>query len=593
MDETFSLLVHATHEAGVKVGGIGAVIDGLLRAESYQQHVARTLLVGPMNASDPTEMERLFNVRNGLTVRYSSLHGIFDGVPESQRRALQQVEQTFAVGLLYGVRRFGAYEHEILLVDVTNPDVQQANQFKFDVWQHYGLNCARYDWHPEFAHYFAIAAPLFAAIKAIGATTGLASTQKLMIAHEWMGLPLVFAAQMSEPGQWRTIFYAHEMATARLLVETHSGHDTRFYNALFQAKAWGLALEDLFGNQDHFFKHRIIQQAIHCDSIFAVGDLVVDELRFLGGAMEHAHIDLVYNGVPAAPITVAEKLTAKGRLQAYCQNLLGYAPDYVFTHVTRLVPSKALWRDLRVLEHLDALVHSVGKRAVHLILSTSAPTGRRGEWVHAWEQQYGWPVGHRADNGDLLDQEVPFFFQAVEPFNQRATATQAVLINQFGWNQALIGTRMPAEMEFSDLRQGSDLEFGQSIYEPFGIAQVEPLSFGALCCVSNVCGCVGFAERVANGLAQLPNLVLANYVSLPQGHWLNSPYDALLIDQGMRDWIENVNSAAVARTIFARLPQDKVQLQQLLEVGQVAAQGMSWDAVVDQYFLPGLQRARN
>ena len=34
--------------------------------------------------------------------------------------------------------------------------------------------------------------------------------------------------------------------------------------------------------------------------MFAVGDLVVDELRFLGGVFAAAPIDLVYNGVPAA-----------------------------------------------------------------------------------------------------------------------------------------------------------------------------------------------------------------------------------------------------------------------------------------------------
>ena len=39
---------------------------------------------------------------------------------------------------------------------------------------------------------------------------------------------------------------------------------------------------------------------------------------------------------------------------------------------------------------------------------------------------------------------------------------------------------MPADMEFLDIRRGSDLEFGQSIYEPFGIAQVEPLTYGAI-----------------------------------------------------------------------------------------------------------------
>lgn len=590
MADPLPLVVHATHEAGVKVGGIGAVLDGLLGARSYNEQVPRTVLAGPLNAGDSVEMERLVSPRNGLTIHYSSLHGKFDGVPEAQRVALQQVEQTFAVALLYGTRRFGQYHHEVLLVDVTNPNRQQVSSFKFYVWQHYGLDCGRYEWNPEFNHYFTIAPPLFAALKAIDADAGLGPGEKFIIAHEWLGMPLVFAAQLTDPGQWRTVFYAHEMATARLLIEGHSGHDTRFYNALFKAKEWQLNLEALFGNQDDFFKHAILKQAARCDNIFAVGDLVVEEMRFLGGPVGRANIDLVYNGVPAAAITPLEKLESKRRLQKYCENLLGYVPDYVFTHVTRLVLSKALWRDLRVMEHLDGLLRQAGKQAVLFVLSTSVPAGRRPEWVHAWEEQYGWPVGHRGDNGDLLDQEVGFFFDGIEPFNARAQASRTVLVNQFGWSRDRCGQRMPAEMEFMDIRKGSDLEFGQSIYEPFGIAQVEPLSFGALCCVSNVCGCVGFVSRAAGGLGNAPNLVVADYTSLPQGYWLGSPYDALAINRGVRDWIESTNSAAVAQTIFERLPHGPQQIEALLAHGQEIAHRMSWEVVVNDYLLPGLRK---
>ena len=591
MSEMIPLVVHATHEAGVKLGGIGAVLDGLLGADAYSQQVGRTVLVGPMNFADSIEMERLLSPRNGLTLRYSSMHAVFDGVPEQQRAALQQVEQTFQVALLYGVRTFGRYRHEIVLVDVANPNQQQVNSFKFNVWQQYGLDSGRYGASAEYNHYFTIAPPLFAAIKAIEADAGLSANQKFIVAHEWLGMPFVFAAQMTDPDQWRTIFYAHEMVTARLLIEENGGHDTRFYNTLYKANELGLSLETLFGNQDHFFKHPILHQAIRCDNIFAVGDLVVDELRFLGGAMRHANIDLVYNGIPAVNIGVDEKLAAKGRLQQYCANLLGYTPDYVFTHVTRMVPSKALWRDLRVMEHLDSMLQSAGKRATLLVLSTSLPAGRRPEWVRAWEAQYGWPVGHRGDNGDLIDQEATYFFQGVAPFNARARNSQVVLINQFGWSRERCGDRMPADMEFMDIRKGSDLEFGQSIYEPFGIAQVEPLSFGALCCVSNVCGCVGFAARAAEGLAQLPNLVVADYVTLPYGQWLHSPYDALRIDHGMRDWIETNNSATTAATIFERLPKTKQEVAALLQQGQQVAQRMSWEVVAHDYLLPGLRRA--
>jgi hypothetical protein len=304
-------------------------------------------------------------------------------------------------------------------------------------------------------------------------------------------------------------------------------------------------------------------------------------------------IDLVYNGVPAPDTTLLAHLESKRRLQLYCERLLGYVPDYVFTHVTRLVLSKALWRDIRVMEHLDGLLQSEGKRAVLFVLSTSAPAGRRPEWVAAWEAQYGWPVGHRGDNGDLIDQEVSFFFDGVEPFNQRGGPSRVVLVNQFGWSQDRCGARMPAEMEFIDIRQGSDLEFGQSIYEPFGIAQLEPLAFGALCCVSNVCGCVGFVQRAAQGLATLPNLVVADYVSLPPGYWLGSPYDALGIDRDVRDWLEAGNSAATAQTLFERLPRTRRDQEALLERGQAVARRMSWEVVASDYLLPGLRKLQN
>lgn len=591
MSEIISLVVHATHEAGVKLGGIGAVLDGLLGADAYNRSVERTVLVGPMNVNDSTEMDRLVSPRNGLTIRYSSMHAIDDGVPDAKRLALQLVEQTFQVAVLYGVRRFGPHEHEVILVDASQPNQQQIDSFRFHVWQNYGFDSARYQWNPECNLYFTIASPLFGALKAIGAGEGLARDEKFIIAHEWLGMPFVFAAQMTEPDAWRTIFYAHEMATARILVEGHGGHDTRFYNVLAKAKDWELDLSALFGNQDHFFKHPILHQAIRCDNIFAVGDLVVDELRFLGGAMRQATIDLVYNGIPAATIDLAEKQRSKERLQRYCENLLGYKPDYVFTHVTRMVLSKALWRDLRVMEHLDHHLQAAGQRAVLFVLSTSVPAGRRPEWVAAWEAQYGWPVGHRSDNGDLIDEEVNYFFHGVEPFNQRAQNSQVVFVNQFGWSQDRCGERMPDDMEFMDIRKGSDLEFGQSIYEPFGIAQVEPLSFGALCCVSNVCGCVGFAERAAAGLENLSNLIVADYVTLPYGQWLGSPYDALRIDQGMRDWIEGNNSAATAATIFERLPKNEEEQMALLARGQAVAQQMSWEVVVDEYLLPGIRRA--
>jgi len=113
------LIVHATHEAGVKFGGIGAVLDGLLGAPAYNQHVSRTILVGPVDTSSPAEMERLIAARNQLEILYD---GPGEGRATAWREddvsaALAEIERAYGVKLLYGTRAFGPSRHEVLLVD--------------------------------------------------------------------------------------------------------------------------------------------------------------------------------------------------------------------------------------------------------------------------------------------------------------------------------------------------------------------------------------------------------------------------------------------------------------------------------------------
>ncbi len=625
MSNPIPLVIHATHEAGTKVGGIGSVLKGLLGAKEYNEQIARTILAGPMFGWDALQMERLTSADNGLQIRYSSLHGIFHGISEAVQLALRTVEQTYQVGILYGVRRFGEVEHEVLLVDASNPSLEQVSSFYFYLWEHNGIESQRYEHDYEYSLYVSIAQPIFEGLKALEVDAGLAPNERVIIAHEWLGMPVVFAAQMNEPEQWRTVFYAHEMATARLLVEGHSGHDTRFYNVMLRARESHLPLETLFGDQGAHFKHAIVRQAVHCDAIFAVGDLVREELRFLGGPFANCRIDLVYNGIDAEVNTAAERRNSRRRLREYCNRLLGFKPDYVFTHVARLVPSKALWRDTRVMMHLEQLLRSAGRKAVLFVLATSQPAGRPAEQVQRWEALYGWPVEHRADNGDLIGEEAPFFFGSVEPFNHFARNSRIVLVNQFGWSRELCGTRMPAAMEFQDIRRGSDVEFGQSIYEPFGIAQVEPVNFGAIACVSNVCGCIGFLEQGARELAGrgllagetvdgqplrteadggwpagpgestfindkgFP-LVVADSIGLPEEEAPGSAQEALAIDRKMRENIEVRNAEVTARQIFERLPSPRGRVAERIRIGNDLAASMSWEAVVDSYFLPALKR---
>jgi hypothetical protein len=584
----FELVVHATDEAGIKLGGPGAVLDGILGSGSYLLGVQRTVVVGPMNTRDDVAMERLVSPTNKLDVEYSSYHGL-DKLDRRLSAALGKIEASFNVYILYGRRDFGRTQHEVILVDAKRVVPDKLNSFKRRVYDRFGLQSDLYESDPEYSLYINAAEPSYLALKTLIGRGR--SGERFAIAHNYAGLPLIYSAMLHDPGLYHTVFFAHEVATMRYIVENSYGHDTMFYNTLRQARVQGLFLKDVFGDQSSSFKHAMLKTAIECDNLLAVGDSVAEELRFMSPVLAQAHIDLVYNGLLTDEITLEEKLASQARLGEYAVNLgiFDRAPHFVFTHVTRFVPSKALWRDVRVMEHLDHLLAAKKKRAVLYVLASALPGGRRVRDVYDWENEYGWPVVHRDDNGDLRQDEVAFY-RLVEAFNAKAQATRIVLINQFGWNRERCGERMPEDMTDADIRWGTTLEFGQSIYEPFGISQIEPLSYGALCVISSVCGCLGFIKQVSKG--HLPdNLITADYVTLPEGMAIGDHHATQVLGQADRDIIEVTSAERIAREIMTHLPTTKRARRKLLAQGHQLGQQMSWDTVVQNFLLPALVRA--
>jgi hypothetical protein len=548
-----------------------------------------------METGSATAMARLTAPENRLAIIYSSWHRV-DHAPADLSAGFLEIESRFRVHLLYGRRTFagpeGDQEHDVLLVDARWADLEETNEFKLELWQYHRLESDRYEWLEEFDLVVKAAAPAFAALEFLIGDDGARERERFLIAHEWMAIPLALCAGIRGAESWRLIFYAHEMPTVRILVEEHPGHDTRFYNVLEKAQAAGMNLERVFGDWDVYFKQALLKRVSGLHNILAVGKWVQKEIRFLGGEFRGTNIDLVYNGLEFQKLTLEERALSTNKLQGYCQNLLGYRPDYIFTHVTRLVISKGIWRDIAVLSHLDELLAQDGKTAVLFLLSTATPAGRTVDDVLRWEAEYGWPVVHQVGNGDLISHEVPLY-RGIEAFNIRSRAIKIVFVNQFGWSRERCGIKMPADMAFSDLRLGTHLEFGQSIYEPFGIAQVEPLGFGALSVVSNICGCIGFVERAARqaGLSHCTNLLQADYTTLTGGMEVFSPWDALEIDKEMRDRLERANSRNVALAVRATLPTTTKQARALLKRGQRVSQNMSWEVVAQDFFLPALQRA--
>ncbi len=584
-------LIHATHEAGVKVGGIGAVLDGLLSAPAYRKAVGRTLVVGAMNTNNGVEMERLFAARNRLYCHYFPTGSMVSCAPALEA-ALSAIERAFSVRLLYGRRAFGDADHEIVLVDPGDINQERLGQFLYYAWRHFGLDSGRHAGNAEYMTTMAHAEPAFAALRAILGD----DARGTILCHEFMGLPLWYAAHLNAPGAFRSAFVAHEVATVRPIIEADGGHDTRFYNVMRRAQDENMYLEDVFGAQTWNFKHDMLKTAARCDHVFAVGDLVVDELRFLSPQFRHKQIDLVYNGTPSKQIALKDVRESQRKLKGYAESLTGIKPDFLFTHVTRMVVSKALWRDIRVMEHLDRMLAERGERAVMLMVGTARPEGRTSADVRAMES-YGWPREHRYGWPDLIDLEASLY-GGIQQFNINARASQIVLINQFGFSRDRCGDRMAADIAFDDLRRATDLEFGQSIYEPFGIAQVEPLSTGALCVISDVCGCLGFAShnqktgswrmKIANLQSALPNIIVANYTALPPQLYVHSWRDALRIGQWERDGVEQHEAWRVAQSVIERLPRDDAQKQALIDSGYALARTMSWDVVAETQLLMAL-----
>jgi hypothetical protein len=581
------ILVHVTHEAANKMGGIGAVLEGLFTCQSYLDTVERSIIIGPLFTTDGSVLDRLGD--NG-EVLYSS----FDGLTRTgYASAFSKIESFFNVGIIYGRRTFVDSQTgiksspEVVLFDVRNADLGPVNELKAGMFEEFGIKSDRYENIWDFEQYVRIASPALAVLKAISAAT----SKTVIVAHEFMGMPTAMAAMLDETCDYKTVFYAHEVAPMRKIVEDHPGHDTMFYNVIKKAHQQKLYVEDVFGPQDEYFKHPLVDASKHCDAILAVGGLVADELRFLAPEFESARINVVYNGIHAYKTTLEEKLASKRKLQQYCSNLLGVYPDFIFTHVTRLVRSKGLWRDLRVLEHLDNAFTRANKTAVMYMLTTEV-CQRRSCDIFEMEARYNWPVAHREGWPDLSGGEATFY-TAIQEFNAKSKNVKIIFLNQFGFSRKLCGSKMPEDMDTIDIHRGTDVEFGQSIYEPFGISPVEPLTFGGICVFTNVCGCAGFVSDAIVGTNPHPkdgtrNVVIADYTAI-EGRF-HEISDILDIDRTARDHVENKESHEVADEILMLLPKSDAEVAAIIENGRRIAQNMSWDVVVNDYLLPTFEK---
>ncbi|MCK4602788.1 MAG: hypothetical protein KAU28_10000, partial [Phycisphaerae bacterium] len=542
------IVVHVTHEAVEQIGGIGAVIAGLVTSDAYAERVTRTILLGPLLSGEAPANRRL---GRGGKVKYSSLDSL---TPPQWRSKFGPIERQHDVNIVYGVHPVTdsctgkSIETEVLLVDVFRANHDRLNRFKAALYEMFSVPSDRFQDVWDFEQYVRLAEPGFEAVRAIAADD---DQQMIVISHEYMGVPTALKAAMHGDRNTRTVFYAHEVASVRPVVETSPGHDTMFHNVLDQALGLGVTLEDVFPSVKDNYKHPLVKAARYCDSVFAVGDRIVSELQFLEKHFRTMHIDLVYNGIPAFALGIEQKRQSRARMQEYAESLFGFRPTWIFTHVARPVLSKGIWRDLGVLHHMEAHLAQRGETAIYFMLGTLAGQ-RRSQDIRQMERVYGWPVAHEKGYPDLCGGE-EVLCEMFDAFNKDRKAVRAVLVNQWDWNHKACGDRMSEEMTFADIRQGTDVEFGLSVYEPFGISQLEPLGAGAICVVSNVCGCVALLQKCTGG--DLPaNILLGDFIHAPAS---SSPDDAMRIDLAERDAVETAEGKRLARRLAERLPKSE------------------------------------
>lgn len=580
-DRRFTL-AHVTHEATEQLGGIGTVLEGLMISPVYKERVRRSILVGPAATHMSVDPEARLGEHG--EVLYSSIDNIDRGDFAGK---FKPVEWAFNVAIVYGKRRYDHAgegrdgEAEVLLIDVFRANPDRLNIFKHRLWETFGIDSSLYESSWDYEEYTRLAEPAYYALLALMNPEDLPCT---LFAHEYMGMPAALQAILDGQSKFRTVFHAHECATARRIVEHADGHDTMFYNVLKQARSQGMYVDDAFGSQDAFLRHALVSRAHLCDGVIAVGDYTRDELFFLNPHFDDKPIDLVYNGLPAMKVDLDAKLRSRIMLADYSKALLGRTPDVLMTHVTRPVISKGLWRDLRVCHEMDRLLAEKRQSGVLYILTCGGGV-RRPQDVIAMEKQYGWPRHHREGYPDLVGPESDIS-RDVEDFNAHHNAIQIVLVNQFGWTPQRIGARLPKGMDISDLRRATDVEFGMATYEPFGISPLEPLGSGAVCVISNVCGCQGFVNHVTKG-EPTPNVLVADFTQLDHQR---SMHELVHMTREERNRIEDTESARVARELMDRLPDNDKQRAKLIDSGQALVAKMGWDQVIENPLLPMLER---
>ncbi|MGC8871486.1 MAG: hypothetical protein ACP5QC_01210 [Caldimicrobium sp.] len=576
------LAIHISHEALYKIGGIGEVLIGLCTASSYQAFFEKTLFYGPLFEYIGSPSTRLG--KDGI-VYYSSKDNYDTG---HFSELFTPLLEKYHVNIVYGKRRLTSELNpqkiatvDVLLVDVTTMRKELVDFYKYLFWEKFGLPSDRYEKDWDYEQYFRLALPYYEFIKLLYPKT----KEFYHFSHEYMGIPSLLSLELRELSpeeKHYRIFYAHEVAPVRRIVENHPGHDISFYNLLKKAEATQESLEDVFGSQMDWYRTALVKLAYRFDRIFAVGDLVAQEYQFLVREVSPNKIKVVYNGLPLDHFTFEEKEKSRIKFNT-CLSLKGCdRVDVLLSHTCRLVKSKGIWRDIKILWLLDKYFEKENLKGIYILLATQIPQGRPAELIDIMVKEYGWPFNHRIGWPDLVGYEIEIY-QYIEKFNQKAKNVKAIFINQYGLSKRKCGIDFSEDISTKDLKLASDAEFGLSIYEPFGISHIEALPSGGLSLLSTSCGVFYLLEKVFK--EDFKPYVAIDFIDIGK----DLPEHALLeLTHEKREILEELTIAKCAENLFKKIPKNQKERVEIFEKIQPYLKELDWETIVKKYFLPGL-----
>lgn len=576
------IAVHISHEALYKIGGIGEVLAGLCTAPYYQGFFDKTLFYGPLFEYIGSASTRLG--KDGI-VYYSSRDNYDTGHFSQMFKPLLE---KFNIDIVYGKRRLLSEFNpsrtatvDVLLVDITRMRKELIDYQKYLFWEHFNLSSDQYEKDWDYEQYFRISLPYFEFLKIL-----YPKAEKFYhFSHEYMGIPSLLALELREdfsPEKHFRIFYAHEVAPVRRIVENLPGHDIAFYNLLNKAKYTHQSLEEIFGSQMNWYRTALVKLAQRVERIFAVGDLVAEEYKFLCPEVDSKKIKVVYNGLFLDHMDYEKKLKSREKFilclsQKGCEKV-----DMIISHTCRLVKSKGIWRDFRLLHLLDKFLVKNNLKGVYILLATQLPQGRPPELIEKMVKEYGWPFVHKIGWPDLIGDEIEIY-ELLQRFNQNSKAIKGIFINQFGISKRKCGMDFPEDLTTFDLKLASDAEIGLSVYEPFGISHIEVLPLGGLPLLSTSCGVYYLLKK--NFSPDFQPFVAINFIEVAK----DLPEEILrTLTPEKREILEDLAISKYMEEIYKKIPKEEKERFKFYENILNFLSGFDWNDIVKKYFLPAL-----